>query len=142
MLTDSAVCYLDGELYYWMLWICHQNGVLLYARIFPETQDAKGGIDAHFATDKRWLYEMQDKGTDTATPRYPPAGCVSAQHSLLSTQCSATAYASIPTQTHITIAAAVTTTPTYQGSYSRTSAAVRGITATRSCLKLTAIASQ
>ena len=76
-MTDSAVCYLDGELYYWMLWICHQNDMVLYARVFPETQDAKGGIDAHFATDKRWLYEMQDKGTDTATPRCAAAALAS-----------------------------------------------------------------
>ena len=114
-----------------MLWICHQNGMVLYARIFPETQDAKGGIDAHFATDKRWLYEMQDKGTDTATPRCAAAALVSTATST-----------PILTQTYIAIAAAATTTPTHQGSYSRTSAAVRGITAIRNCLKLTATASQ
>jgi hypothetical protein len=42
---------------------------LLYSRYYPAEQDAKGGIDAIFATIKRYLYAMQNRGIDTATPR-------------------------------------------------------------------------
>ena len=69
MLTDSACCYLDGTLYYWMLVLCRKYGILMYARYYPAEQDGKGGIDAIFATQKRFLYALQNKGIDTATPR-------------------------------------------------------------------------
>jgi hypothetical protein len=68
-MTDSANCYLDGVLYYFMLVICRDHGLLLYARYYPAEQDAKGGIDAIFATLKRYLYALQNRGIDTATPR-------------------------------------------------------------------------
>ena len=52
-----------------MLVLCRKHGLLLYARYFPAEQDGKGGIDAFFGTQKRYLYSLQNKGTDTATPR-------------------------------------------------------------------------
>ena len=42
---------------------------MLCARYFPAEQDGKGGIDAIFGALKRFLYALQNKGIDTATPR-------------------------------------------------------------------------
>jgi hypothetical protein len=52
-----------------MIVLCKKYGMLLYARYFPAEQDGKGGIDAMFGTLKRFLYALQNKGIDTATPR-------------------------------------------------------------------------
>ena len=69
LLTDSASCYLDGRLYYFMLVICRRHGVVLRSYHHPGEQDAKGGVDAFFGTEKRHLYMLIDKGHDVATPR-------------------------------------------------------------------------
>jgi hypothetical protein len=69
LLTDSAPCYLDGSMYYFMLVTCRENGIVLRSYHHPAEQDGKGGVDAFFGTLKRHLCSLIDKGNDVATPR-------------------------------------------------------------------------